>query len=62
MIPLRRPPGWCRCTELGLYKAQVMLPFNAFGTMAMARKVSSFSSFLSSQLNIYIYVIVWLST
>ncbi|KAH0891743.1 hypothetical protein HID58_054172, partial [Brassica napus] len=24
-------------TELGLYKAQVMLPFNAFGTMAMAR-------------------------
>ncbi|KAG5409838.1 hypothetical protein IGI04_006157 [Brassica rapa subsp. trilocularis] len=51
----------CHC-ELGLYKAQVMLPFNAFGTMAMARKVSSFSSFLSSQLNIYIYVIVWLST
>ncbi|KAG5409701.1 hypothetical protein IGI04_006020 [Brassica rapa subsp. trilocularis] len=25
--------------ELGLYKAQVMLPFNAFGTMAMARKI-----------------------
>ncbi|CAH8258933.1 unnamed protein product [Arabidopsis lyrata] len=24
--------------ELGLYKAQVMLPFNAFGTMAMARE------------------------
>lgn len=28
--------------ELGLYKAQVMLPFNAFGTMAMAREVSPF--------------------
>lgn len=24
--------------ELGLYKAQVMIPFNAFGTMAMARE------------------------
>lgn len=27
--------------ELGLYKAQTKLPFNAFGTMAMAREVSS---------------------
>lgn len=26
--------------ELGLYKAQTKLPFNAFGTMAMARDVS----------------------
>lgn len=25
--------------ELGLYKAQTKLPFNAFGTMAMARDV-----------------------
>lgn len=25
--------------ELGLYKAQTRLPFNAFGTMAMAREV-----------------------
>lgn len=28
--------------ELGLYKAQTKLPFNAFGTMAMAREVSSY--------------------
>lgn len=27
--------------ELGLYKAQTKLPFNAFGTMAMARDVRS---------------------
>lgn len=26
--------------ELGRYKAQTKLPFNAFGTMAMAREVS----------------------
>ncbi|KAL0676632.1 hypothetical protein Bca4012_004613 [Brassica carinata] len=33
-------PRYCHVgQELGLYKAQVMLPFNAFGTMAMAREV-----------------------
>jgi hypothetical protein len=38
---------YCSCAsyglafqELGLYKAQTKLPFNAFGTMAMAREVS----------------------
>lgn len=31
--------------ELGLYKAQVVIPFNAFGTMAMAREVSPFFFF-----------------
>lgn len=30
--------------ELGLYKAQTKLPFNAFGTMAMARDVRFTSS------------------
>lgn len=29
--------------ELGLYKAQTKLPFNAFGTMAMARDVRIYS-------------------
>jgi hypothetical protein len=29
--------------ELGLYKAQTKLPFNAFGTMAMAREVRIYS-------------------
>lgn len=29
--------------ELGLYKAQTKLPFNAFGTMAMAREVKILS-------------------
>ncbi|CAN1195887.1 Peptidyl-prolyl cis-trans isomerase CYP38, chloroplastic [Linum perenne] len=31
--------------ELGLYKAQTKLPFNAFGTMAMARDVSKSKTF-----------------
>lgn len=31
--------------ELGLYKAQTKLPFNAFGTMAMARDVRNFFCF-----------------
>lgn len=42
--------------ELGLYKAQVMLPFNAFGTMAMAREVRLLS--LPSFLHNLIYVLI----
>ncbi|KAH0881750.1 hypothetical protein HID58_069144 [Brassica napus] len=34
-MEIQRSDGF---VELGLYKAQVMLPFNAFGTMAMARE------------------------
>ena len=44
---LLRMRCYCSCSscghafqELGLYKAQTKLPFNAFGTMAMAREVS----------------------
>ena len=41
--------------KLGLYKSRVMLPFKAFGTMAMAREVRILS--LTSHLNIYILFI-----
>lgn len=36
--------------ELGLYKAQTKLPFNAFGTMAMAREVRTCNHEYSSNL------------
>ena len=43
--------------ELGLYKAQTRLPFNAFGTMAMAREVRTW--FLNSCVCYLVIRISW---
>lgn len=51
--------------ELGLYKAQTKLPFNAFGTMAMAREVKTLNLLFvlanaarTVQLNTYILLFI----
>lgn len=46
--------------ELGLYKAQTKLPFNAFGTMAMAREVR-ITSLDSLSLSMIIFYLVFFS-